>query len=203
VSGSGARVVALCSGSAAETRTFAAYRGWLSDVIDTRRSDVIDTRHGANLGDADVVWVPEGTPRRRLAALVPVLDAVLARGGVVLLFGDHQAGWPAHAAWSFRPAGGGGQTSIGGSWRGTEIGAAAGALHHHGVLAPPGDAEVLLAAPDGAAVAYLDQTSTAGATFVSTIDPLAHFGHTAAADAARFLDQLMPWVTTAAALPKG
>jgi hypothetical protein len=78
-----------------------------------------------------------------------------------------------------------------------EVGAAAAALHHHGVLAPPNGAEVLLAAPDGAAVAYLDRTSTAGTILVSTIDPLAHFGHTGAPNAARFLDELLLWVTTA------
>ncbi len=183
------QVVALHSGSAAETRTFAAYR--------CRLADVVDTRHGATLHDADVVWVPEGTPRRRLTALAPALDAVLHRGSAVLLFGDHQAGWPAHARWTFRPAGGAGQSTIGAAWRETEVGAAAAALHHHGVLAPPNGAEVLLAAPDGAAVAYLDRTSTAGTILVSTIDPLAHFGHTGAPNAARFLDELLLWVTTA------
>lgn len=187
----GRRVLALASGSAAETRTFAAYRRWLVDVV--------DTRHAVALAGADVVWVPEGTPRRRLTALAPALNGVLDSGGAVLLFGDHQAGWPAHARWTFRPAGGGGQTTIGAAWWGTEIGAAAAALHHHGVLAPPPGAEVLLAATDGAAVAYLDRTSTGGTTLVSTFDPLAHFGHTGAIDATRFLDELFPWVT--AALP--
>ncbi|MDQ4010937.1 MAG: hypothetical protein M3228_09630 [Actinomycetota bacterium] len=183
------QVVALHSGSAAETRTFAAYR--------QRLADVVDTRHGPALPDADVVWVPEGTPRRRLAALTPALEAVLDRGGVVLLFGDHQASWPAHARWTFRPAGGAGQTTIGAAWRDTEVGAAAAALHHHGVLTPPTGAEILLAAPDGAAVAYLDRTSTAGTMLISTIDPLAHFGHTGAPNAAEFLDELLLWVTTA------
>ncbi len=185
----GRHVVALHSGSAAETRTFAAYRHRLADVV--------DTWHGAALPEADVVWVPEGIPRRRLAALTPALEAVLDRGGAVLLFGDHQAGWPAHARWTFRPAGGAGQTKIGAAWRNTQVGAAAAALHHHGVLAPPTGAEVLLATPDGAAVAYLDRTSTAGTMLVSTIDPLAHFGHTGAPNAARFLDELLRWVTTA------
>jgi hypothetical protein len=184
-------VVALASGSAAETRTFATYRRCLTDVV--------DTRHAASLTGADVVWVPEGTPRRRLAAFVPALEGVLDSGGVVLLFGDHQAGWPAHARWTFRSAGGGGQTTIGAIWRGTMVGTAAAALHHHGVLAPPTGAEVLLIAPDGAAVAYLDRASAGGTTFVSTVDPLAHFGHTGATDAARFLDELLRWVT--AALP--
>ncbi len=197
MSAAGPRVLALCSGSAAEIRTFAAYRDRLTDLLHTQHS--ADPANGeltkAALADADVVWVPEGTPRRRLAGLAPALDAVLARGGAVLLFGDHQAGWPPHAAWSFRPAGGAGQTVPGGAWRGTGIGSAAGALHHHGVLDPPPGAEVLLATQDSAAVAYLDQHSTPGCTFVSTIDPLAHFGHTGAADAARFLDQLVGWVT--------
>ncbi|MFN2495317.1 MAG: hypothetical protein ABR608_05340 [Pseudonocardiaceae bacterium] len=183
------QLLALSSGSAAETRTFGTYRRWLADVV--------DTRHSASLAGADVVWVPEGTPRARLAALTPALDMVLARGGAVLLFGDHQAGWPVHARWTFRPAGGAGRSVIGAAWRDTELGAAAAALHHHGVLEPPSGAEVLLAAPDGAAVAYLDRASTAGTAFVSTIDPLAHFGHTGAVDAARFLDALIPWATTA------
>jgi hypothetical protein len=90
-----------------------------------------------------------------------------------------------------------GQTTIGAAWRDTEVGAAAAALHHHGVLAPPTGAEVLLAAPDVAAVVYLDRTSTAGTMLVSTIDPLAHFGHTGAPNAAGFLDALLLWVTTA------
>jgi hypothetical protein len=54
---------------------------------------------------------------------------------------------------------------------------------------------VLLTTWDGAAVAYLDWESTPGHTFVSTLDPLAHFGHTGDADAARFLDLLIPWAT--------
>ncbi|HEX2290181.1 MAG TPA: hypothetical protein VHH53_08305, partial [Pseudonocardiaceae bacterium] len=69
----GRHVVALHSGSAAETRTFTAYRGRLAEVV-------------------------------------------LDRGGAVLLFGDHQAGWPAHARWTFRPAGGAGQATIGTTW---------------------------------------------------------------------------------------
>ncbi|MGH3900553.1 MAG: hypothetical protein ACRDTA_20360 [Pseudonocardiaceae bacterium] len=84
---------------------------------------------------------------------------------------------------------------LGAAWRDTEVGVAAAALHHHGVLAPPTGAEVLLATPDGAAVAYLDRVTTPGTTLVSTVDPLAHFGHTGATDAGRFLDELLRWVT--------
>lgn len=54
---------------------------------------------------------------------------------------------------------------------------------------------MLLAAPDGAAVAYLDRTSTRGTLFVSTVDPLAHYGHTSDAGSRRFLDAFLPWVT--------
>jgi hypothetical protein len=70
------------------------------------------------------------------------------------------------------------------------------------VLDPPPGADVLLAAPDGAAVAYLDQRSTPGTLFVTTVDPLAHFGTTRAADAARFLDAFLPWVVHTL-LPRG
>jgi hypothetical protein len=90
--------------------------------------------------------------------------------------------------WRYRPAGGAGGTAVGGAWAGTEVGEAAHRLHHHGVLDPPAGADVLLAAPDGAAVAYLD-----GTLFVSTVDPLAHFGHTGSVESARFLDAFLPW----------
>lgn len=179
------RLVAVSSGSAAETRTFSDHREQLADVVYSGDAD---------LRGADVVWVPEGTPRRRLAALAPGLDAVLERGGAVLLFGDHQGGWPATARWSYRPAGGAGETVLGDGF-GAEVGAAAQQLHHHGVLDPPADADVLLAAPDGAAVAYLDRSSAAGTLFVSTIDPLAHYGHTTDPASQRFLGIFLPWVT--------
>ncbi|MGQ0631059.1 MAG: hypothetical protein ACT4P1_08440 [Sporichthyaceae bacterium] len=182
-------LIALTSGSTPETVTFgtARYRSRLRDV----------SYSGADpdLSAASAVWVPEGTPRRRMRALIPGLDAVLARGGAVLMFGDQQAGWPRPTTWRFRPAGGAGQTSVEGEWAGTEVGAAAQALHHHGVLEPPADAEVLLAAPDGAAVAYLDRPAGGGTILVSTIDPLAHFGTYTCPLSARFLDAFLPWVS--------
>jgi hypothetical protein len=144
-------LVALSSGSAAETATLEhpRFRHLLDAVVYTGPG--ADT---AALDGAAAVWVPEGTPRRRLRALAPALDAVLARGGTVLLFGDQQAGWPAGVEWTYRPAGGAGETVVppGSAWAGTEVGAAAGRLHHHGVLTPPDGAEVLLAAPDDAPV---------------------------------------------------
>jgi hypothetical protein len=184
-------IVALTSGSAAETATLAEprYRERLAGVVYT--GDGPDA-----LADAAAVWVPEGTPRRRMRAFAPALDALLARGGTVLLFGDQQAGWPATADWTYRPAGGAGETVVpaGSAWDGTAVGAAAGRLHHHGVLTPPPGAQVLLAAHDGAAVVYLDRASTPGTLLVSTVDPLAHFGHTGSAESRDYLDALLPWV---------
>lgn len=180
-------LVALDSGSAAEARTFDKYRDHLAAVAYTGGPVTLD--------DAEGAWVPEGTPRRRLAALVPALEALLGRGGTVLLFGDHQLGWPSTARWSYRPAGGAGKTVLpGGGFTGA-LAAAARRLHHHGVLDPPPGTDLLVTAPDGAAVAYLDRVSTPGALFVSTIDPLAHFGHTADAAARCFLDTFLPWAT--------
>ncbi len=180
-------MIALSSGSAAETVTFADRR------FRAHLSGVAYTGDRPDLGGAEVVWVPEGTPRRRLRALAAQLDAVLDRGGAVLLFGDHQAGWPSSASWSYRPAGGAGETRTRGAWEGADVGVAAQQLHHHGVLDPPTGAEVLLETPDGAAVAYRD-----GGLFVSTIDPLAHFGHTGSAECAGFLDVFLPWAGTLA-----
>lgn len=192
-------LVALTSGSAAETATLTEprYRERLAGVVYTGDDP------GA-LAAADAVWVPEGTPRRRMRRFAPALDAVLARGGTVLLFGDQQAGWPTSADWTYRPAGGAGETVVpaGSAWDGTAVGAAAGRLHHHGVLAPPPGAEVLLAAPDGAAVVHLDRASTPGTLLVSTVDPLAHFGHTGSAESRDYLDALLPWVG-ASLMPNG
>lgn len=128
--------------------------------------------------------------------MAPGLEAVLERGGAVLLFGEHQGGWPASVRWTYRPAGGAGETTLEPDAHGfaAGLGAAATGVHHHGVLEPPAGAEVLLTASGGATVAYLDRTSTAGTLFVTTVDPLAHFGTTGAADAARFLDAFVPWV---------
>lgn len=191
-------LLALTSGSAAETTTFTEprYRERLAAVAYTGSDEA--------LGEVDGVWVPEGTPRRRLLRLAPRLEALLSGGGTVLLFGDHQSGWPATADWAYRPAGGAGETHVpaGSPWSGTALGAAARRLHHHGVLFPPQGAEVLLAAPDGAAVTYLDRAQAGGTLLVSTVDPLAHFGHTGAVEAARFLDLFLPWVTNTL-LPQG
>ena len=85
----------------------------------------------------------------------------------MLLFGDHQGGWPPTARWSYRPAGGAGDTVLGDGFGGP-VGAAARRLHHHGVLDTPAGADVLLAAPDGAVVAYVDRAGTAGTLFRST-----------------------------------
>ncbi|MHA6782590.1 hypothetical protein ACVGOW_16595 [Pseudonocardia saturnea] len=185
-------LVALTSGSAAETTTYAdpRFAAHLAGIAYTGPAAAASDLTA--VGSAGAVWVPEGTPRRRMHALAPRLDAVLARGGAVLLFGDHQSGWPGSVRWHYRPAGGAGETEVGGAWAGTEVGAAARELHHHGVLDPPPGAEVLLATPDGAAVAYLD-----GTLLVSTVDPLAHFGHSGHAPAARFLEAFLPWVHTA------
>lgn len=189
-------LVALTSGSTAETATLAAprIRALLDAVVYT--GDGPSAPGTAALDTAAVVWVPEGTPRRRLRAVAPALDAVLARGGAVLLFGDQQAGWPASVRWTWRPAGGAGETAVpaGSAWHATAVGAAARALHHHGVLHPPPGAEPLLVTPDGAAVGYLDRVSTPGALLVTTVDPLAHLGHTGAPEAGAFLDALLPWV---------
>lgn len=184
-------LVALTSGSAAEAVTFAEprHRDRLDAVVYTGGP------HRTAIDAADAVWVPEGTPRRRLGGLVPALDALLGRGGTVLLFGDHQAGWPSSVVWRFRSAGGAGRTRTGGGWTDSEVGAAARQLHHHGVLDAPDGAEVLLAAPDGAAVAYLHRPVSGGTLLVSTVDPLAHFGHTAAPASARFLEAFLSWVT--------
>ncbi len=184
-------LVALCSGSGAEVHTFAEsrYREQLTGVVYTGGT--------VELNGADGVWIPEGTPRRRLAAHAAGLQALLERGGTVLLFGDHQAGWPATVRWTYRPAGGAGDTVLPSIEHGfaAQVGSCAQQLHHHGVLDPPPGADVLLAAPDGAAVAYLDRTSTRGTLFVSTVDPLAHYGHTSDAGSRRFLDAFLPWVT--------
>ncbi len=186
------RLVALSSGSAAEGHTFdePRYRARLAAVVDT-----LDARAGWP-DTVDGVWVPEGTPRRRLTALAPRLDQVLAGGGAVVLFGDHQAGWPLGARWTYRPAGGAGETTAVSTAHGfaARVGDAAVALHHHGVLEPPEGAEVLLVTTDGAAVAYLDRRSTSGTLLVTTLDPLAHFGATGAPVAATFLDAFLPWV---------
>lgn len=190
------RLLALSSGSAAEDRTWSdpRYRDWLAGVAYTGH---VSGDAGRWRDDVDGVWVPEGTPRRRLQALAPRLEEVLARGGALFLFGDQQAGWPASVAWTWRPAGGAGRTTLPTDALGFagRVGDAVRALHHHGVLTPPPGAEVLLAAPDGAAVAYLDRRSTPGSVFVSTVDPLSHFGTTGAPESARFLDAFIPWAS--------
>ena len=185
-------LVALTSGSAAETATFAEpqHRAHLYAVVYTGETG------SSAIDDAMAVWVPEGTPKRRLSRLAPQLEALLDRGGIVLMFGEQQGGWPRSLRWTFRPVGGAGQTRIGGAWSDTEVGAAGQALHHHGVLDAPAGAEVLLTAPDGAAVAYLDRPASGGTLMVSTIDPLAHFGHTRAPGSARVRAAFLPWVTT-------
>jgi hypothetical protein len=121
-------LVALCSGSGAEVHTFAEsrYREQLTGVGYTGGT--------VELNGADGVWVPEGTPRRRLAAHAAGLQALLERGGTVLLFGDHQAGWPATVRWTYRPAGGAGDTVL----PSTEHGFA-GELLHAATIAIVGD----------------------------------------------------------------
>lgn len=189
-------LVALCSGSEVELQALGTprVRRHIGVVVRTNDPGVLDV-----LDDADVVWVPEGTPRRRLRMLAPALDAVLQRGGMALLFGDHQAGWPASVRWTWRPAAGGVRVAAGAEEHPftRASGTQACQLHHHGVLTAPEGAEVLLtAADDDAAVAYLDRVTTAGALLVSTIDPLAHFGGAGHPTAGAFLDAFLPWITS-------
>lgn len=182
-------LVALTSGSAAEAATFSEprFRRHLDEVVYSGGTSPV-------LDSAAAVWVPEGTPMRRLSRLAPQLEALLARGGTVLMFGEQQGGWPSSLSWRFRAVGGARETQICGSWTGTTVGAAAHELHHHGVLDAPEDAEVVLAASDGSAVAYLHRPHSGGTLFVSTFDPLAHFGHTTDPVCGHFLTVFLPWV---------
>ncbi|MGH3901983.1 MAG: hypothetical protein ACRDTA_27775 [Pseudonocardiaceae bacterium] len=66
--------------------------------------------------------------------------------------------------------------------------------HYHGVLQPPGGAQVLVELASGEALLYIDQVSTAGTIVVSTLDPISHYGGYFMPATERFLDGFLPGV---------
>ena len=148
-------------------------------------------------GDVDILLVPEGSDRRRLAAATGVIGALLERGGTVVTFGDQQSDWLPGADWTFRSVAdaSGLETVAPDHPFHREVWRPEAAWHHHGVLNPPPGAQPLLATEDGRAVAYIDQATTNGTIVAATVDPIAHAGRTGLPSAFTFFERFLAWIT--------
>ncbi|WP_240137442.1 hypothetical protein [Salinigranum salinum] len=66
--------------------------------------------------------------------------------------------------------------------------------HFHGSFDPPADAHVLIEDDAGGAVLYTDDSTWAGDTLVTTLDPTYHYGSYFMPATDRFLSGLLPWL---------
>lgn len=145
----------------------------------------------------DILLVPEGSDRRRLAAATGVIGALLERGGTVVTFGDQQSDWLPGADWTFRSvADASGLEALSPDHPfHREVWRPEAAWHHHGILDPPPGAQVLLATEDGRAVAYIDEATTKGVIVAATVDPIAHAGRSRLPSAFNFFERFLAWIT--------
>jgi len=193
-------MVALSGGSAPHEHTLhlPEYRRFLSQVL-----YLPDLAEG-DLDGFDVVLVPDRSHLGRVAATADLLLAVLARGGTLVVLGEHPIPWVPGLRWEHRPTN---------YWWWLQPGAHSGLAaadpvhslfryltledatwHYHGVLRPPEGSETVIATDDGGAILYVDHVTTAGTVVASTLDPVSHVGSYFMPAAARFLAGFLPWL---------
>lgn len=203
------RILAVYGGSAPHHRALSEprYAGWLAGTV------YLPDLPEADLGDHDVVLVPERLHAGKLHQARPRLLTALAEGRTVVVFGeqsvyaDHPAGWlpgidwtdtPTNYWWWLDPSATSGLQAHLPShdlWRHLRLEDVT--WHHHGLLRSPPGAEVLVSHSSGdgsGAVLYVDAVSTAGTLVVATLDPLYHFGSYFMPATERFLDGFLPWL---------
>lgn len=200
------RLAALYGGSAPHHRalTEPKYARWLAGAV------YLPEAPDAGFEGYDGVLVPERLHAPTLARCRDRLAEVLARGGMVVLFGDQPvyggqpAGWLPGVRWEHRPTNfwwwlePGAPSPIAGHhpghdlWRRTSVEAVT--WHYHGVFEPPEGALTLISATEGGAVLYVDQASTPGTLVATALDPMSHFGSYFMPAAERCLDAFLPWL---------
>lgn len=167
---------------------------WVSEEIPVRELP------SARLDHLDALLLPEGTHRGMIRAGTDAVVTMLERGATVAVFGDQPTEWLPGLRWEWRSARSCGELAVVDAThpfhRHVQIDDTT--WHHHGVLRPTEGARTLLATEDGAAVLYVDKTSTPGTIVASTFDPVSHLGTSMMPAAGRFLAQFLPWLTSTA-----
>lgn len=200
------RIGAVYGGSAAHHRalTVPKYARYLDRLV------YLPELAEADLSDLTVLVVPERLHRGCLHRARPVLQAMLERGGTVVVFGEqavyheHPEGWlpgirfehrtTNYWWWLERAAHSGIHGSAPGHSLFGHLTMADVTWHHHGVFWPPDGTETVVATDDGGAVLYVDRASTPGTLVVSSLDPMSHFGSYFMPATERFLDGFWPWL---------
>ena len=158
-----------------------------------------------SLDDYDVLIIPSWSHMKVLEQNVEKIKAFANIGKTVVTFGPQHFDWLPNTTWENRP------TNF---WWWLEPGADSGlhlnevnhplfkqyltledaTWHQHGVYHPVDQSEVLVAQTDGAAVLYIDRTSTKGIWINTTLDPDFHVGMHFMPAAERFLAGFLPWL---------
>lgn len=203
------RLAAVYGGSSAHHRALnePKYARWLAGSL------YLPELAATDLSSYDGIILPERLHAGLQHAARPRLLDLLARGGIVVLFGDqtvyadHPSGWLPGVHWEHRTTN---------YWWWREPGATSGlrahrpdhllwrrlsladaTWHQHGVFRPPPNAVVLISSDDGGAVLYVDQVSTPGTLVVTSLDPMYHYGSYFMPATERFLDGFLPWLAGA------
>lgn len=157
----------------------------------------------ARLDHLDALLIPEGTHQGILRQGAETVTGMLDRGATVAVFGDQPTEWLPGLRWEWRSVRTCGPLTVIDDThpfhRHVRLDDAT--WHHHGVLRPTDGATTLVATEDGAAVLYVDETSTPGTIVASTFDPISHLGTSMMPAAGRFLAQFLPWLAAEAAQP--
>ena len=190
---------ALYSGSAAHHRALhePKYRRWLDRIL------YLPEAAASGLDGCSTLLVPERMHRGLLHRTASAVRALLDHGGTVVLFGEQPTAWLPGLSWTYHPTNwwwwlDGGPAPVVAAQTDhplfDRLSLADMTWHTHGTFAPPAAAEIVLTAPEGGAVFYIDRVSTAGTLIVTSLDPLSHFGAYFMPATERFLDGFFPWL---------
>lgn len=159
----------------------------------------------ADLTPFDVLIVPSWSHMKILEQNAEKIRAFADSGKIVVTFGPQHFDWIPNATWESRP------TNF---WWWLEPNADSGLVltgpdhelfknyltladatwHQHGVYRPSETSEILVSQKDGAAVLFIDKTSSKGTWINMTLDPDFHVGMHFMPAAESFLTGFLPWL---------
>ena len=158
-----------------------------------------------DLSEFDVLILPSWSHMPTIEHNVDKIKAFADSGKIVVTFGPQHIDWLPNCKWEARP------TNF---WwwldptadSGLRLPGAEHVLfkeyltledatwHQHGVYHPKVESEVLVSQTDGAAVLYIDKTSSTGTWINTTLDPDFHVGMHFMPAAESFLTGFLPWL---------
>ena len=158
-----------------------------------------------DLSTFDVLIIPSWSHMKVLEQNAEKIRAFADSGKIVVTFGPQHFDWIPNTTWENRP------TNF---WWWLEPGADSGLVltgpehelfqkhltladatwHQHGVYRPSESSEVLVSQKDGAAVLFIDKTSSNGTWINMTLDPDFHVGMHFMPAAESFLTGFLPWL---------